>query len=45
MSEAGLWRPQTRDLAQWDTSEHDWSEDRGPKLYLISMIDDATSRL
>ncbi len=30
---------------QWDTSEHAWLEDRGPKLYLISMIDDATSRL
>ena len=30
---------------QWDTSEHDWLEGRGPKLYLISMIDDATSRL
>ena len=22
-----------------------WLEDRGPKLYLISMIDDATSRI
>jgi hypothetical protein len=30
---------------QWDTSEHEWLEGRGPKLYLISMIDDATSRL
>ena len=30
---------------QWDTSEHPWLEERGPKLYLISMIDDATSRL
>ena len=30
---------------QWDTSEHDWLEGRGPKLYLISMIDDATSRM
>jgi len=30
---------------QWDTSEHDWLEGRGEKLYLISMIDDATSRL
>ena len=28
-----------------DTSEHDWLEGRGPKLYLISMIDDATSRM
>jgi hypothetical protein len=30
---------------QWDTSEHDWLEGRGEKLYLIKMIDDATSRL
>ena len=30
---------------QWDTSEHAWLEGRGPKLYLISMIDDATSRV
>jgi hypothetical protein len=29
---------------QWDTSEHDWLEGRGPKLYLLAMIDDATSR-
>jgi transposase len=33
------------ELVQWDSSEHDWLEERGPKLYLISMIDDATSRL
>jgi transposase len=33
------------ELVQWDTSEHDWLEGRGPKLYLISMLDDATSRL
>jgi hypothetical protein len=32
------------ELAQWDTSEHDWLEGRGEKLYLIAMIDDATSR-
>ncbi len=32
-------------MVQWDTSEHAWLEDRGPKLYLISMIDDATSRI
>ena len=30
---------------QWDTSEHDWLESRGEKLYLIHMIDDATSEL
>jgi hypothetical protein len=26
-------------------SEHAWLEESGPKLYLISMIDDASSRL
>lgn len=42
------WRPRrsrSGELVQWDTSEHDWLEGRGPKLYLISMIDDATSRM
>lgn len=33
------------ELVQWDTSEHDWLEGRGNKLYLIAMIDDATSEL
>jgi hypothetical protein len=33
------------ELVQWDTSEHDWLEGRGEKLYLIGMIDDATSCL
>jgi hypothetical protein len=33
------------ELVQWDTSEHLWLEERGPKLYLIAMIDDATSQL
>ena len=33
------------ELVQWDTSEHDWLEGRGEKLYLIGMIDDATSQL
>jgi transposase len=32
-------------LVQWDTSVHDWLEGRGAKLYLIHMIDDATSEL
>ena len=32
------------ELVQWDTSEHDWLEGRGPKLYLVAMIDDATSQ-
>jgi transposase len=42
------WRPRRSrvgELVQWDTSEHAWLEDRGPKLYLISMIDDASSCL
>ena len=42
------WRPRRSrfgELVQWDTSEHDWLEGRGEKLYLINMIDDATSRL
>jgi DNA-binding IscR family transcriptional regulator len=38
-------RPRCGELIQWDTSEHDWLEGRGPKLYLIGMIDDASSRL
>lgn len=33
------------ELVQMDTSEHAWLEGRGEKIYLISMIDDATSRL
>lgn len=43
-----LWRPRrsrSGELLQWDTSEHDWLEGRGEQLYLIAMIDDATSRL
>ena len=42
------WRPRRSrrgELVQWDTSEHDWLEGRGEQLYLIAMIDDATSRL
>ena len=42
------WRPRRSrfgELVQWDTSDHDWLEGRGEKLYLIVMIDDATSRL
>ena len=37
-------RAQCGELVQWDTSEHDWLEGRGEKLYLMAMIDDATSR-
>jgi hypothetical protein len=43
-----VWRPRRSrfgEMIQWDTSEHDWLEGRGEKLYLIAMIDDATSRL
>ena len=46
--EVHVWRPRRSrcgELVQWDTSEHDWLEGRGEKLFLISMIDDATSRL
>lgn len=42
------WRPRRSrcgELVQWDTSTHDWLEGRGERVYLISMIDDATSRL
>src|SRR5215471_8874074 len=42
------WRPRRSrwgELVQWDTSDHDWLEGRGEWLYLIAMIDDATSRL
>jgi transposase len=48
VKEIHVWRPRRSrcgELVQWDTSEHDWLEGRGPKLYLISMIDDATSRI
>ena len=49
MVEVHLWRPRrsrSGEMVQWDTSEHDWLEGRGEeKLYLIAMIDDATSRL
>jgi len=47
IGEVHVWRPRREcfgELVQWDTSEHDWLEGRGPKLYLIGMIDDATSR-
>jgi transposase len=33
------------ELVQWDTSTHDWLEGRGERIYLIKMIDDASSRL
>ena len=48
VKEVHVWRPRRSrrgELVQWDTSEHDWLEGRGEKLYMIAMIDDATSRL
>ncbi len=48
VKEVHVWRPRRSrygELVQWDTSEHDWLEGRGEQLYLIAMIDDATSRL
>jgi Homeodomain-like domain len=33
------------ELVQWDTSVHDWLEGRGKRLYLVALIDDATSHL
>lgn len=48
MEEVHLFRPRRSrcgELVQWDTSHHDWLEGRGERLYLIGMIDDATSRL
>jgi transposase-like protein len=48
VNQVHCWRPRRSrfgELVQWDTSEHDWLEGRGEKLYLIAMIDDATSRL
>jgi transposase len=48
LKEVHLWRPRRSrwgELVQWDTSEHDWLEGQGERMYLIAMIDDATSRL
>jgi hypothetical protein len=48
VQEVHEWRPRRSaygELVQWDTSTHDWLEGRGePVLYLVRMIDDATSR-
>lgn len=46
LHEVHCWRPRRSafgELVQWDTSEHDWLEGRGPVRYLVRMIDDATS--
>jgi len=43
-----MWRERRErfgELVQWDTSTHDWLEGRGERIYLIKMIDDASSRL
>jgi len=45
--EIHTWRPRRScagELVQWDTSQHDWLEGRGEPLYLLAMIDDATSQ-
>ncbi len=44
--EVHVWRPRRScrgELVQWDTSEHDWLEGRGPRLHLLAMVDDASS--
>jgi transposase len=46
--ELHVWRARRErygELVQWDTSTHDWLEGRGEKLYLVKMIDDASSRI
>jgi transposase len=48
VTEVHQWRERRErfgELVQWDTSTHDWLEGRGEEIYLIKMIDDATSRL
>ncbi len=47
VEEVHVWRarrPCCGEMVQWDSSEHDWLEGRGPKLSLLAMLDDATSR-
>ena len=47
VEEVHTWRPRRScrgELVQWDTSVHEWLEGRGPRLYLVAMIDDATSQ-
>ena len=48
VAEVHQWRERRErfgELVQWDTSTHEWLEGRGERIYLIKMIDDATSRL
>jgi hypothetical protein len=47
VGEVHVWRQRRScrgELVQWDTSVHDWLEGRGPRLYLVAMIDDASSQ-
>jgi transposase len=47
MAEVHVWRKRRScfgELVQWDTSDHDWLEGRGQRMYLIGMLDDASSR-
>jgi transposase len=32
-------------MVQFDTSDHDWLEGRGPRLYLVGGVDDATGKM
>lgn len=46
LEEPHCWRPRRSgfgELVQWDTSDHNWLEGRGPVRYLVRLIDDATS--
>jgi transposase-like protein/biotin operon repressor len=48
MGDVHVWRERRHsrgELVQLDTSTHAWLEKRGPTIYLIHMIDDATSEL
>ncbi len=47
VEEVHVWRARRAcwgELVQWDSSDHDWLEGRGPRLDLLAMVDDATSR-
>jgi transposase len=48
LTEIHQWRMRRErfgELVQWDTSTHEWLEGRGERIYLIKLIDDATSGL
>jgi transposase len=47
VEEVHVWRARRAccgELVQWDSSDYDWLEGRGARLWLVAMIDDATSR-